>query len=112
MVLPRHCPSWEGDDDPPSSLHPCTYKRPPRFGCKQLPLHHRDSDRSVGGSRCAVSALVTLLVCPCVVGLTTTEDFKDTHPSPRCRQTTHMLRMYGPKDGICLQGVGAPTTNT
>lgn len=32
MVLPRHCPGWEGDGDPPSSLHPCTYKRAPVLG--------------------------------------------------------------------------------
>lgn len=35
----------------------------------------------MGAFRCAVSALITLLVCPCVVGLTTAEDFRNSHPS-------------------------------
>lgn len=33
LYLPRHCPSWEADGDPPSSSsHPCTHKRPPVLG--------------------------------------------------------------------------------
>lgn len=46
VVGPWHCPSWEGDGDPPSSSHPCTHKR---FGCKPLPFHSRGSGPREGG---------------------------------------------------------------